>query len=146
MFGGRRSIEATRACVCAWRKKPTAGDLVFDDRHATQHRQRSARQPRRQVSHHLSAVSRLNSTTRAPPDPRGLCRRPARTNGVSRRSGSFGSVRVRAGPVGSVQWNLARPISTHDTGKRKVVNKLPSNESRNLTDHVTVISNRNPNA
>ena len=41
------------------------------------------------------ASLRLNSTIRARPDPRGLCRRPARTNGVSRRSGSCGSGRAR---------------------------------------------------
>ena len=68
--------------------------------------------------HHVRNTLRLNSTTRARPDPHGLCRRLARTNGVSRRSGSFGSGRARvvefsqyqtksadivwSGPVGSV--------------------------------------------
>jgi len=42
------------------------------------------------------AYSKLNSTTRTRPDPRGLCRRPARTQR------SFAAKKVRAGPVGSV--------------------------------------------
>jgi len=41
------------------------------------------------------AYSKLNSTTRTRPDPRGLCRRPARTQR------SFAAKKIRAGPCGS---------------------------------------------
>jgi len=43
----------------------------------------------------LVTVIQLNSITRTRPDPRGLCRRPARTQR------SFAAKKVRAGPCGS---------------------------------------------